>query len=229
MEAANENGYRSIGIDLDNAAVDEANKLGLNASCANVIDHLSKSGNTYEGIFAAHLVEHLTPESAQLFFEASQNALKAHGILCVITPNPGSLPTITHEFWRDPSHIRPYDLEAIEFLSAQAGLKIIKAEFNVHSERGLVVDPNYLIPGSNMKNTIESEAETETKSSSISNLLAMHLSKSTLVDNMMSRMHQHNRDIQQLQDELNALKAAFSRFLEQTYEPSEIFVVAQKD
>ncbi len=207
--------------------MEEAKKLGLNASCENVIDHLSNNDNTYDGIFSAHLVEHLTPESAQLFFEASQTALKDNGVLCVITPNPGSLPTITHEFWRDPSHIRPYDLEAIQFLSIQAGLTVIKAELNMNSERGLVVDPNYLIPEFNTKDTVKSEAET--KYSSISNLLAMHLSKSTLIDNILSRIHRQNQDVHQLQDQIDALKAAFSRFLEQAYEPCEIFVVAKKD
>jgi hypothetical protein len=61
-----------------------------------------------------------------------------------VTPNPACYAVLSHDFWRDPTHVRFYDLPLLEFLCRQAGLTIEAAGTNPANHPG--PPPEYLVP-----------------------------------------------------------------------------------
>ena len=118
LAAAAKAGHRVLGLDHDQAMLAEARELPVRQ--ADALDFLQSTPNRYDVITAFHVIEHLAVREAEAMIRLAADRLRPGGRLIIATPNPGSLPTIAHEFWRDPTHVRPYDRELIEFLTAGA-------------------------------------------------------------------------------------------------------------
>jgi hypothetical protein len=61
-----------------------------------------------------------------------------------VTPNPACYAVLSHDFWRDPTHVRFYDLPLLEFLCRQAGLTVESTGTNPANHPG--PPPEYLVP-----------------------------------------------------------------------------------
>jgi len=223
MKAARERGFETVGVDSDEAAVAEGARLGLEVIRSDAAEFLTAHAGKFEGVFCAHLIEHLEPEGARRLVEAAAGALKPGGVLCLVTPNPGSLPTISHEFWRDPMHVRPYDLEALQFLCRAAGLEILASGQNADSQRGLPIDPSDLMVGSG-----ESPPPPSAGQPKLASVLAAQIAKSRLARELQAVIHGQRLRIERLEAQVRLLAGALQRLLDVLYEPSEIFVVARK-
>ncbi len=224
LEVARDRGLDELGIDLDTAAVDAACSAGLRAEVADALQFLPAHPDEFSGIFCAHVIEHLEPADTAALIQAAAAALQPAGVLCLVSPNPGSLPTITHEFWRDPSHIRPYDIEALSFLCNQAGLEITASGVDVSSPRGFAIDPADLdLP--------EIEFPTDPAPDSqprLAGAVASQFQRSRLAAEMRSTIHHQQMRIDNLENQLEKITNALQRLVEVLYEPSEIFVVATR-
>ncbi len=74
-----------------------------------------------DGIFCAHVVEHLAPELVpELIYEAAR-VLQPGGVLAVETPNAGSLAIFATHFYLDPTHVRPVPPALLTFYAEEAG------------------------------------------------------------------------------------------------------------
>jgi len=224
LEAARERGFDTLGIDLDPAAVEAVIATGLRAEVADALEFLPAHPDGFTGIFCAHVVEHLKPAATAALIQAAAGSLRPGGVLCVVTPNPGSLPTITHEFWRDPSHTRPYDIEALAFLCAQAGLEITASGVDESAPRGFAIDPADLdLTG------VELPSETAlTTQPRLAGAVAAQFDRSRLAAQMRSVIHHQQLRIDHLEDQLGKIANALQRLVEVLYEPSDIFVVARR-
>lgn len=222
LQAAAEAGHWVLGIDHDPAMLEQAR--GLPVQQGDVLDFLQSTPDRFDAITAFHVIEHLAVREAEALVRLAADRLRPGGRLIVATPNPGSLPTIAHEFWRDPTHVRPYDKELIEFFTNGSGLTTVAAGLNPESERGIPVDLDDLdltlpTPGASGPNQAVPRA---------SRWIAARLADSDYGHDLERAIHEVSDGLLHTRHELARVTGVLRRFLEVAYEPSELYVVAQR-
>lgn len=124
LELLRQNDIKGEGIDSDPEMIDLCVRKNLKAFNSSAMSYLSPLKESYDGIFASHVLEHLPPDSVTEFLEHCYRALKPQGRLIVITPNPENLQVITCTFWLDLTHTRPYPLMLLRALLEEGGFDI---------------------------------------------------------------------------------------------------------
>ena len=222
LQAAAEAGHRVVGIDHDPKML--AHVGGPTVHQGDALDFLQSTPDTYDAITAFHVIEHLAVQEAEAMIRLAADRLRPGGRLVVATPNPGSLPTIAHEFWRDPTHVRPYDRELIEYLTSGAGLDTVVAGFNPESQRGLPVD----LADLGLTSPVRSDARTDPPESPASRWVAGRMAGSNYGRDLERAIHEASDGLLHTRQELARIAGVLRRFLEVAYEPSELFVVARR-
>lgn len=221
LAVAAEAGHRVVGIDHDPEMLTQAGSLPVHRGDA--LDFLQSTPDRYDAITAFHVVEHLAIREAEALIRLASDRLRPEGRLIVATPNPGSLPTIAHEFWRDPTHVRPYDRELIEFLTIRAGLETVAAGVNPQSERGLPVD----LADLDLTPPAKSKDESDLVDTRASRWVAARVADSSYGHDLERAIHEVSDGLLHTRQELARVAGVLRRFLEVAYEPSELFVVAR--
>ena len=216
-------GLRVEGVDGDAAMLAHVQTHVVHQQ--DVLDFLQSTPDSYESISALHLVEHLEVDRTATLIRLAASQLASGGVLVLATPNPGSLPTITHEFWRDPTHTRPYDVELLAFLCRQAGLDVTDAGTNPESERGLPVelDDLRLRPPAP-----PDERERGSRPGAPARWIGGQVAGSTYGRDLEDAIHRLRIEHEHTRDELERIAGLLGRFLDVAYQPSEIYVVARK-
>lgn len=114
-------GHEAVGIDIDPAMVATCHAQGLTAYEGDAIAWLQREQEPFDAIFSSNVIEHLDAPTVQTLIRSAHSALHPGGLLLMGTPNPESLIVQFHEFWRDPTHVRLYSRQLIEFFYADAG------------------------------------------------------------------------------------------------------------
>jgi SAM-dependent methyltransferase len=148
-----EAGVKAQGVDSDEGMVDKARAEGLDVLCGDAIAFLHGGlpggaqgpvPGPYRGVFCSHFIEHLTPDQARELLAGVRRVLAPGGRFVAVTPNPACYAVLSHDFWRDPTHVRFYDLPLLEFLCRQAGLEVEETGTNPANHPG--PPPEYLVP-----------------------------------------------------------------------------------
>lgn len=105
LQARHERRLEGRGVDLSPIAVQACRSSGFEITQADVFDFLDGSG-PIAGAFAAHLVEHLEPESVQSPIDRLAAVVEPGGRVVLVTPNARDLKNLTFVFWLDPTHVR---------------------------------------------------------------------------------------------------------------------------
>jgi len=126
LELLKKENIEGEGVDINSSYVEKARKKNLKVTCADANEFLKGRGEIYDGIFACHVIEHFAPEKAVELVRNCSRALKLRGILVVVTPDSENFRTITHDFWIDLTHVRPYPLETLEKIFTDTGFRVIK-------------------------------------------------------------------------------------------------------
>jgi SAM-dependent methyltransferase len=139
-------GVEAKGVDSDEGMVEKARAEGLDVVCADALAflHGDPPPGPYQGVFCAHFVEHLTPDQVGELLEGVRRVLAPGGRFVAVTPNPACYAVLSHDFWRDPTHVRFYDLPLLEFLCRKAGLEVERTGTNPANHPG--PPPEYLTP-----------------------------------------------------------------------------------
>ncbi|MCB0064288.1 MAG: class I SAM-dependent methyltransferase [Caldilineaceae bacterium] len=114
-------GHEAVGIDIDPAMVESCHAKGLTAVEGDAIAWLATQEQAFDAIFSSNVIEHMDAGSVQSLIHHAYRALRPGGMLLLGTPNPESLIVQFHEFWRDPTHVRLYHRQLLEFFFADAG------------------------------------------------------------------------------------------------------------
>jgi SAM-dependent methyltransferase len=130
IELLQAEGVKATGIDFDARMVQACQEKGLDVVQADLFDYLTQQEAQFDGIFSSNLIEHLSGGDALRFIRVACQALAPAGLLVVTTPNPESLIVHLYEFWRDATHVRPYNRPLLEFLFHTAGLEEIASGEN---------------------------------------------------------------------------------------------------
>jgi len=126
-------GIESLGVEVDSSLCHNAKSLGLNVVRANLFDYLKATKDKFDGCFASHIVEHFLPSDVQELFRLVHEVIEPGGILIIVTPNIANLRRAVGDFWRDPTHVRPYPISALNKLLEQTGWSVIKSGY--HTDR----------------------------------------------------------------------------------------------
>ncbi len=135
-------GIPSLGVDIDPDLVQRAISKGFNAVNGAASDWLKTQKNNSFGLVTAfHVVEHLSFDVLLDFLRSSYDALVPGGGLIIETPNPENLLVGSFEFWIDPTHVRPYPSQTLQFWISTIGFKnvqVIKLNpYNILPSEGL--------------------------------------------------------------------------------------------
>jgi SAM-dependent methyltransferase len=127
LELTQELGFKSSGIDLDEGMVQTCSELGLNVKHGEAYPYLmSLKDNSQAIISAFHVVEHISFEELKKWTKEALRALKPGGLLIYETPNPENILVATHDFYLDPTHIKPVPPELLSFIVEHAGFHRVK-------------------------------------------------------------------------------------------------------
>jgi O-antigen chain-terminating methyltransferase len=127
LKLLRECGAGGVGIDLSEAMVEATRAAGFPAELVECNEYLARHPSEFDGIFASHVIEHLTAEQGEKFIRLAAAALKPSGRLIVVTPRTWVLRCIASGFWRDLTHQRPYPLDLLTALAESAGLAVVDA------------------------------------------------------------------------------------------------------
>ena len=131
LELLGQRRVEAVGLDLDSDMVAHARGKGLNALEGEGTSFLREHPAGFDGIFCAHLIEHLPPIGVKDLIVASGHALKPGGRLLLVTPNPRNLQMHLRDFWIDLQHTRFYSADIINWLFHDAGFRDIETGENL--------------------------------------------------------------------------------------------------
>ena len=131
-------GVEAQGIDNDPGMVEKARADGLDVVLDDAMAflHADPAPGPFQGVFCAHFLEHFTPDQVAGLLAGVRRVLARGGRFVAVTPNPACYAVLTHDFWRDPTHVRFYDVALVEFFCRQAGLEVEASDTNPANHPG---------------------------------------------------------------------------------------------
>jgi len=117
-------GVDVICVDSCPEAVRQCRRRCVSAVCADAIEFLADHPQEFDGIWCAHLIEHLPPPRAEQMVREAYAALHDPGMLIVLTPNAGDISVMGESFREDPTHVWPYTAALLQGMLVSAGFGI---------------------------------------------------------------------------------------------------------
>ncbi|MCX6733864.1 MAG: class I SAM-dependent methyltransferase [Candidatus Peregrinibacteria bacterium] len=127
LDLCKDNWIHAVGLDTNKQFCEYVASKGNEVVCEDAFQYLNKvEGESLDGVFAAHVLEHLTEKdlvrAISLFYEKL-----APGSFCVIeTPNAESLYGLSHWFYMDLTHRKPLHPLTLEFLFKEQGFSHVE-------------------------------------------------------------------------------------------------------
>jgi len=122
VEMLTEQGILATGIDFDPNACEAMQTRGLDVVCQDVLEYLEQvEPESIDGIFSAHLVEHLTYRQTLRMLELSLRVLKPGGVILLVTPNVRSMYAHLESFYKHFGHVSFYHPELLCFFFDYVG------------------------------------------------------------------------------------------------------------
>ena len=123
LEALAARGIEAVGIDIREEAAEEGRRIGVEILVEDAFTSLQQRTDL-AGIYLSHLIEHLEPTRVDELLRLAARSLRVGGTIVVVTPNPGDWLTLSHVFWLDPTHVRPYPIELVGAMLEAAGFTV---------------------------------------------------------------------------------------------------------
>lgn len=122
LELLAEAGISARGVDASAECVALVRAKGLEAEQADLFDYLEAlADGSLDGIFCAHVIEHLPGERLPALVGLAARKLERGGRLVIETPNPACLAIFATHFYADPTHVRPVPASLVVFYLEEAG------------------------------------------------------------------------------------------------------------
>ena len=118
----------ATGVEADEALCSQARSRGLKVMQADFFSFLENSSEKqYDGVMASHIVEHFLPVQVEELLGLLARAAKPGSPLVILTPNIANLRRAVGDFWRDPTHVRPYPVSALAKLLRRTGWELAES------------------------------------------------------------------------------------------------------
>ena len=117
LELLRDEGYQGIGLDINQAMIQQCRELGLCVVEGDALIYLkSLSDNTLGAITGFHIVEHLPFESLIELTAEIYRVVRPKGLIIFETPNPRNVIVGSCTFYTDPTHKNPIPPEVLQFI-----------------------------------------------------------------------------------------------------------------
>lgn len=124
LEILSNNGYRPVGVDLNESMVVRASKKGYEAVQTDAIAYLSElKAGSVGAISGFHLAEHIPFGAVLELLAEAYRCLAKGGVLLLETPNPENVYVGACSFHYDPSHLKPLPPAVMEFTAKFKGFE----------------------------------------------------------------------------------------------------------
>ncbi len=225
LELLRDAGVEAEGVDLDEGMVEAAVQAGLSVTLGDALaDLAARPDGSLQGVFSAHFVEHLEPDVLERMVAESARVLAPGGVFLAATPNAGCLSVLGYDFWRDPTHVRPYEPRLLAFYCAKAGLEVVELGENPANRGG--PPPETIAP------PVRVDADLRLDLANAINLA--HDPQGLGLPDTDSPWHRFGHFIAVLeerlratQEELAAVRRSYAQLLDRLYPSNEVYVVAR--
>jgi len=127
LELMREAGAPAVGIDANAECAAMCREKGLDARAADLFAYLEGlAEDSLDGVFCAHLVEHLEPLRLARMIQLCASRLARGGVIAIETPNSECLAIFAAYFYLDPTHVRPVPRQLLEYYFAENGIGVLE-------------------------------------------------------------------------------------------------------
>ncbi|MEQ9667146.1 class I SAM-dependent methyltransferase [Coleofasciculus sp. G2-EDA-02] len=123
LELLRDAGYVAQGLDINQIMLDQCKTRELDVIEGDALTYLqSQPDGSLGAVTGFHLIEHLPFPVLMNVIEESVRVLKSGGLVLFETPNPQNVLVGTHNFYLDPSHLKPLPSALVKFMLEHGGL-----------------------------------------------------------------------------------------------------------
>ena len=142
LELLQKNGIAAMGVDLDTGMLAACQQINLKVQCQDALESLKQLQDGSASVVSAfHLVEHLPFDRVKDLVAECHRVLKPGGLLIMETPNPENFMVATHNFYLDPTHLRPIPPDLLAFVPEYLGYESVKI-LRLQETAGVKTYPN---------------------------------------------------------------------------------------
>jgi O-antigen chain-terminating methyltransferase len=124
MELLGEEGFKRLGVDLDEGMLDACQEHGIEAKQGDAIEFLKSLSEQSQAVVTGfHIAEHIPFNCLRELVVEAYRVLLPAGLLILETPNPENLFVGASSFYLDPTHQRPLPPELLKFLTEYSGFE----------------------------------------------------------------------------------------------------------
>ncbi|MEQ8464867.1 class I SAM-dependent methyltransferase [Coleofasciculus sp. E1-EBD-02] len=132
LELLRDEGYVARGLDINQLMLDQCNTKYLDVIESDALTYLKSQPDASLGaVTGFHLIEHLPFSVLINLIEESVRVLKQGGLVIFETPNPQNALVGTHNFYIDPSHLKPLPSALVKFMLEHSGFEQVDI-INLH-------------------------------------------------------------------------------------------------
>jgi SAM-dependent methyltransferase len=142
LELLQKNSIAAMGVDLDTGMLEACQQINLKVQCQDALESLKQLQDGSASVVSAfHLVEHLPFDRVKDLVAECHRVLKPGGLLIMETPNPENFMVATHNFYLDPTHLRPIPPDLLAFVPEYFGYESVKI-LRLQETDGVKTHPN---------------------------------------------------------------------------------------
>ena len=142
LELLQKNSIAAMGVDLDTGMLEACQQINLKVQCQDALESLKQLQDGSASVVSAfHLVEHLPFDRVKDLVAECHRVLKPGGLLIMETPNPENFMVATHNFYLDPTHLRPIPPDLLAFVPEYLGYESVKI-LRLQETAGVKTRPN---------------------------------------------------------------------------------------
>ncbi|MEQ9483377.1 class I SAM-dependent methyltransferase [Coleofasciculus sp. F4-SAH-05] len=132
LELLRDTGYVARGLDINQVMLYQCKTKGLNVIEADALTYLKSQPDASLGaVTGFHLIEHLPFPVLINLIEENVRVLQSGGLVIFETPNPQNALVGTHNFYIDPSHLKPLPSALVKFMLEHSGFEQVDI-INLH-------------------------------------------------------------------------------------------------
>jgi O-antigen chain-terminating methyltransferase len=125
-----EHGVNARGVDLNGAMVEVCREKGLDAHHVDALTYLrAQPDGSLGGLFAAQVIEHLTPSYLTQLLDAAFDKLRAGSPIVLETINPGCWFAFFESYIRDLTHEQPVHPDTLKYLLVATGFQHVEIRY----------------------------------------------------------------------------------------------------
>ena len=142
LELLQKNSIAAMGVDLDTGMLEACQQINLKVQCQDALESLKQLQDGSASVVSAfHLVEHLPFDRVKDLVAECHRVLKPGGLLIMETPHPENFMVATHNFYLDPTHLRPIPPDLLAFVPEYLGYESVKI-LRLQETAGVKTHPN---------------------------------------------------------------------------------------